>query len=513
MKKLKFRHVYFIYLGILAAVVIGCIIHVYRLLGLYEELIPEKQVQNVMDELVVDAQTGNFWEKYCLPRVEVGSFEADRNVKEDYLSMYTQGDLEFSVENGAHAEDELLYAIEQDGNVIARVKLKAKGPAVTKLTVLNFREWQVESVKPVFEARDYECKVPDDFEVTLNGKILTQEDGTPGEGHEMVYTVRGLYLPPEFEIKDQNGADVKFTIQGGDVLAEFYYYSLTLPSALQVSVDGAIADGEDLGDDRVLYNIRKLEKPEIIVEDLYGNREEYLPGTELAMTCLTLTTDSRDKVLVEGQAVPETAVVTFDNKEYTQLVDYVEDLPQISEYHIAVLKENADIAVTDENGQKIPVEPDKKKLDVSTVARALDSVPQEVASEIDVLDIAQKWSLFMSNDVKFANISHYFLKGSYQYNMASRYAHSIDITFTSRHVLLDPAFTEEKVENFIWITEDCFSVDIGFIKHMRLSNGDLIDDTMNDRFYFVRYDDTNDGKDNPAWKLVSMKENVNNEKK
>ena len=119
----------------------------------------------------------------------------------------------------------------------------------------------------------------------------------------------------------------------------------------------------------------------------------------------------------------------------------------------------------------------------------------------------------MSNDVKFANISHYFLKGSYQYNMASRYAHSIDITFTSRHVLLDPAFTEEKVENFIWITEDCFSVDIGFIKHMRLSNGDLIDDTMNDRFYFVRYDDTNDGKDNPAWKLVSMKENVNNEKK
>lgn len=315
MKKLKFRHVYFIYLGILAAVVIGCIIHVYRLLGLYEELIPEKQVQNVMDELVVDAQTGNFWEKYCLPRVEVGSFEADRNVKEDYLSMYTQGDLEFSVENGAHAEDELLYAIEQDGNVIARVKLKAKGPAVTKLTVLNFREWQVESVKPVFEARDYECKVPDDFEVTLNGKILTQEDGTPGEGHEMIYTVRGLYLPPEFEIKDQNGADVKFTIQGGDVLAEFYYYSLTLPSALQVFVDGAIADGEDLGDDRVLYNIRKLEKPEIIVEDLYGNREEYLPGTELAMTCLTLTTDSRDKVLVEGQAVPETAVVTFDNKE------------------------------------------------------------------------------------------------------------------------------------------------------------------------------------------------------
>ena len=60
--------------------------------------------------------------------------------------------------------------------------------------------------------------------------------------------------------------------------------------------------------------------------------------------------------------------------------------------------------------------------------------------------------------------------------------------------------------NFCWITDSCFSVDISFVKHMRLWYGTPVDDPMNDRFYFVWYDDTADGADNPAWKLVSMKE-------
>ena len=36
----------------------------------------------------------------------------------------------------------------------------------------------------------------------------------------------------------------------------------------------------------------------------------------------------------------------------------------------------------------------------------------------------------------------------------------------------------------------------------------MVDDPMNDRFYFVRYDDTDNGLDDPAWKLASMKEIV-----
>ena len=63
--------------------------------------------------------------------------------------------------------------------------------------------------------------------------------------------------------------------------------------------------------------------------------------------------------------------------------------------------------------------------------------------------------------------------------------------------------------NFTWISEHCFSVDISFVKHMKLTRGGmLVDDPMNDRFYFVWYDDTDDRVDNAAWKLAGIKEIV-----
>ena len=86
--------------------------------------------------------------------------------------------------------------------------------------------------------------------------------------------------------------------------------------------------------------------------------------------------------------------------------------------------------------------------------------------------------------------------------MARKYATGIDITFTSSHVLLNPTFTENSVTNFTWLTEDCFSVDISFVKHMKLTRtGELVDDPMNDRFYFVRHEG--------GWKLASLKEVLN----
>ena len=50
-----------------------------------------------------------------------------------------------------------------------------------------------------------------------------------------------------------------------------------------------------------------------------------------------------------------------------------------------------------------------------------------------------------------------------------------------------------------------------FVKHMLLRSGtQKVDDTTNDKFYFVKYDDTNDGVNNPNWKIVSMRENLKN---
>ena len=44
---------------------------------------------------------------------------------------------------------------------------------------------------------------------------------------------------------------------------------------------------------------------------------------------------------------------------------------------------------------------------------------------------------------------------------------------------------------------------------MILTEGNLVPDKMNSRFYFVKYDATNDGIDNPVWKIANIKEIVN----
>jgi hypothetical protein len=73
---------------------------------------------------------------------------------------------------------------------------------------------------------------------------------------------------------------------------------------------------------------------------------------------------------------------------------------------------------------------------------------------------------------------------------------------------MNPPFTNETVRNFTWLTDNCFSVDISFDKHMLLSSGMQVTDSMNSRFHFVKYDSTNDWVDNPTWKLVNIKEIV-----
>jgi len=212
-------------------------------------------------------------------------------------------------------------------------------------------------------------------------------------------------------------------------------------------------------------------------------------------------------VQVDGAAVPAKAVATVPNPNYAHFADYVDGLPSISTYNIAILKDDAAITVTDPGGKAVALEEGVTAHNLTADPVGLDAVPAEIAAQVDVLDIAKKWSLFMSADLAFSKLSPSLISGSYQYQVAKKYATGIDITFISNHILRDPAFTGESVSNFVRITEDCFSVDIRFTKHMYLTRtGENVDDTLNDRFYFVRCDDTDDGKDNPAWKLATMKE-------
>ena len=116
------------------------------------------------------------------------------------------------------------------------------------------------------------------------------------------------------------------------------------------------------------------------------------------------------------------------------------------------------------------------------------------------MDFAEKYSLFLTNDLTgsehgFSQLRSYVIDGTDMYNVMYGWAHGIDITFTSRHTLKNPIFTNEKLSNFVIYSDKAFSVDVELEKNMTVKGEDRVM-KMNDRLSFVYYND--------SWKLISM---------
>ncbi len=499
-----FKFVYFIYLSVLIVLCAAAVIYVNTLLVDYEDSQPERRVEETITLLRRDAADGTIWKSISFPSLETGRFEENVDLKETYTKLLATGELSYSSVAGIHDEDKLVYNITSDGFALAEVTLEAVGEQVTRLAVFSSREWKISSVRPILEEHEYTLSLPSDFNVKVNGIELTEDDGTANGESGIDYKIGGIYLKPEFKISDKNGNIAKYSFKGKKVIPELYNYSLTLPASLNVELNGTDHVGETLSDGRIKHDIRLLTKPVVKISDLYGNIVNYEGGNDLPLTYMSLTVTDKHTVSVSGASVPSSAVSDLENPEYEALEPYVEGLPSLKLYDIAILKKDAEIVIKDESGAPVVFDKSLKKLDLTKKA-GLDTVPAEVAAEIDVLQIAKNWSLFTSKDLSFYTVAETLIKSSYQYEVATKYANGIDITFTSIHTLMDPPFTGESVRNFVWITDNCFSVDISFEKHMLLSDGQTVDVPMNDTCYFVKNDDPDNYYDTLSWKLASMK--------
>lgn len=508
-KKSIFKIAYLIYLGVLVILVALSTLYVSRLLQKYEDTRPESYVENALEEFKTLAAEGTLWNRYFLPEIETGKFETGLDVEKEYEKRLTEGSVEYYQKSGDYPEDEMYYVIHCDGAPLAELKLKAKGPAVTKLIILSYREWDVEYIRPIVEKSNYTLQVPEAFTVKANGVLLTEEDSEKSMQKNVKYTIEDVYFAPEMEIKDANGQTVAYEYNKQQIVAQYYYYTLVLPDTLNVKLNGQPLSGEEQANHNICYEIKELTKPEVLIADYYGNEISYEGGQKIPLTHKLISTENGYEVLVMDENVPTDAVYTMENPAYEELLTYVDDLPKMTLYNVAILKEDVKVSVIDKDGKETLLNDDATEYSFTAQDKYLDSVPAEVSDQVDVLDLAQKWSLFMSADLTFKEMSQYLIKDSYQYEVARKYATGVDIKFISEHTLGSPPFTEESVTNFVWITDDCFSVDISFVKNMILTSGARRKDPMNDRFYFVKFDDTDDGLDNPKWKIVSMKEIVN----
>lgn len=508
-KRVSFRFVYLNYLAVLVILVAAALFYVRSVLEEYENAVPEHLPWIAMSYIASENMEGEFWDRYNLPwQFETARLESGFNVRQEYTKRMQTGVFDFVLQVGLDDPDRQVYIAKLEGRDMAKITLEATSETMTKLGILTFRHWKIQSVEPIFEPKEYSLTVPAEFVVKINGIEPSEEEIVSQTQEEVSYNTGGLYLTPEVEITDARGREVSYQIVDDQIVAEFYYYNLSLPSVLTVELNGNKLEGEAAQGNRVNYQIKELTKPEVVIKDHYGNQFSFEGGNEIPLTYMTIAVDSRYKVLVMDKQAPMEVVTVSNNPEFDLLRDYVTDLPVVHTYEIAVLAKDAKVQVADQDNMAVEMEIGKTVYDFVDQAGVIGQVPAAVAAQVDALAIAQEWSLFMSNDRSFEDIKGYIVKDSYQYEVTKKYANSVDRKFFSTHTLLSPAFTDEKVSNFTWITDSCFSVDISFVKHMALKSGRKVDDTMNDRFYFVKWDDTEDDTDNPTWKIVSMKEIV-----
>lgn len=487
MKRNLFKWSYIAFAGLMAALALAGILYVRGLLVDYEAARPERRAEEAIAALTEEAKLPEFWEKYGLPAVE-------KEIREGYLALYGE-ELNYVSLPGTYAEDEMGYLIRKGSFPLAEVLLKAEGPAETKLAVFTTRPWKIEKITPVLQEREYTASLPAGFTLAADGVALSAKE----EGGKAKFTLSGVWLEPEFTVTAADGTKVGCEVKNFKVVPAIFEYNFTLPATLKVTVNGKEWKGTALEGGRLRYELMELERPKVLITDLYGNEFSYDGKTEMPLTYATVLAPADHTVTLEGKAVDQSAVTQSTVKEYAFLEGLVKDLPRQTKYDIAILKADAAIKVVNGAGEEIALEPGQSEYDLSPKAASLSAVPAEVAGEVDVLKVAQSWSLFMSNDVTFTKMAEMMAADSYQYEVAKKYSTSIDKQFFASHTLRDPAFTEEKVENFTRITEDCFAVEVSFIKHMRLNKGGKnVDDAMNDRFYFVRQEG--------QWKLAGLKE-------
>ncbi len=196
-----------------------------------------------------------------------------------------------------------------------------------------------------------------------------------------------------------------------------------------------------------------------------------------------------------------------DNPDFANVSEYV-DMPKFKEYEVQGLLNEPEIKVYNGSGEEVEYTADESGNITVDYQIASTDMPQEYYDQS--LAMAKVWDNFMTDDLGgsshgLATVQQYLIKDSYYWNMADEYAHGEDISSISDHTLLNPPYSNISLTNYISYGENCYSVHIYFDKTMYLQKaGSTRVNTINATFYFVYYDDTDDGEDNPHWAIADM---------
>jgi len=232
------------------------------------------------------------------------------------------------------------------------------------------------------------------------------------------------------------------------------------------------------------------------------------PVCSIDVTNMTFKVPEGYYPVIDGKVVPETyqTGVKEINPEFAYVSNYV-DMPESVEYKVDNVLVGSEIKITNTSGEEIPY---TTAGNLITASYTSSSAQMSEERKNEALLMVQTYEDFNTDDLSGANhglatVQSFLIKDSDYWNMAKQWAGGVDITFTSAHVFDNPKYTNVVVDNYAEYSDKCYSVHIAFSKNMILTRTkEKISNDFDSTVFFVYYDDTDDGVDNPHWCIADM---------
>lgn len=293
-----------------------------------------------------------------------------------------------------------------------------------------------------------------------------------------------------------------------------YRFELELPVTLKVTENGAVVNGTlSENGQLVKYAFSSVVLPNMTLIDLFGNTASYdlaLYESGRLFEYTIVNVPSNYTVKNNDKKLPLSAAVLTELDEYQYLYAYNEDVPKKATYLLCALSGTVDVSVYDNLGSRVDITDQEETISIEGQV-ATNAMPAIVRNAPDPLEAAKLWSLFMTRDLTggnygFYKLAEHLIENSYLRDVAWKWATGVDITFTSKHSLRNPPFQVAEVTNFVAYGDKAFSCDILLEKDLVLYGSTFVKDIMHSTFYFVYYDDTDNGQDDPHWAIADKRD-------
>lgn len=173
------------------------------------------------------------------------------------------------------------------------------------------------------------------------------------------------------------------------------------------------------------------------------------------------------------------------------------DMPGMVTYTVSGLLEEPQVTIFDNNGNEVAFE------QVENVELAESYMSSEIPQELETVavDTAKLWANYSLRDATIEEIRAVLIDGSLLSEQVE--ASNRDRRYIDKHELI--GYENEKVVEFISYGDDCFACRVYLERTVKVeSTQKYVSDNIDNIFYFVRLDLTDDGIDNPQWYIADM---------